>query len=319
MKAAVLHEIGGTPRFEEVPEPVPAEGEEIVEVTAASLNAVDRSLAAGTHYARPAELPAGVGIVGVGRLGDGTRVLFGSTAGTMAERVAVRREHTFTLPDSVDDATAAALQNPGLSAWLSLNWRARPTEGGTVLILGATGVTGQLCARLAHRAGAGRVIAAGRNTTVLDRLVADGAADATLRLDGTDADITAAIRAELPDGGFDLVVDYLWGHPTELLLAAIGRHDLIPRGVRTRLLQVGEMAGPDLTLPAAVLRSAGLEIIGVGSGTFPPVDTVMTGLKELLDLVADGALRLDVTRVPLSEVAGWWHRDQAGSRTVFVP
>ena len=79
------------------------------------------------------------------------------------------------------------------------------------------------------------------------------------------------------------------------------------------------MAGPTITLPAAVLRSAGLEVIGVGSGTFPPVETIMTGLRELLDGVAGGTLRLDVTRVPLAEVADWWHRDHAGRRTVFVP
>jgi NADPH:quinone reductase-like Zn-dependent oxidoreductase len=316
VKAAVLHEIGGTPRYEDVPEPVLSEGEELVEVTAAPVNAVDRALAAGTHYAGLGELPARVGIVGVGRLGDGTRVLFGSRGGTMAERVAVSREHVYELPDGVDDAVAAALQNPGLSAWLSLFWRATPTAGGTVLVLGATGVTGQLCVQLARRAGAGRVVAAGRNAAVLDRLAADGHADATIRLDGGDAEVVAALKAEAP---FDLVVDYLWGRPTELLLAAIERHDLIPREVRTRLLAVGEMAGPTITLPAAVLRSAGLEVIGVGSGTFPPVETIMTGLGELLSDVADGRLRLDVTRVPLAEVAGWWHRDHAGSRTVFVP
>src|SRR2546430_11594535 len=59
--------------------------------------------------------------------------------------------------------TAAALPNPALSAWLSLIWRAQLQPGETVLILGATGVAGQLAVQIAKHLGAERVVAAGRN------------------------------------------------------------------------------------------------------------------------------------------------------------
>jgi hypothetical protein len=57
------------------------------------------------------------------------------------------------------------------------------------------------------------------------------------------------------DRGFQVVIDYAWGHPAEVFLAAITRKEfaVIPR--ETRLLQVGEGAGPTILLAAAALPS----------------------------------------------------------------
>src|SRR5690242_20090730 len=139
MNAAVLHTLGRPPRFESFPDPVPGDGEVMVQVSAASLKPVDRAMAAGTHYASPRDLPVICGVDGVGRLADGTRVFFGvrrKPYGSMAERAAVSRALCFPVPDNLDDATAAALPNPALSSWLPLTWRAQLAAGETVLILG---------------------------------------------------------------------------------------------------------------------------------------------------------------------------------------
>jgi NADPH2:quinone reductase len=138
----------------------------VVRVRAASLKAVDRQMAGGSHYASPRELPAVCGIDGVGELDDGTRVFFGGPRrpfGAMAERTVAPRAFCFPVPSGIDDETAAALPNPGVSAWLSLTHRAKLAPGETVLILGATGVTGQLAVQIAKLLGAKRVIGAGRN------------------------------------------------------------------------------------------------------------------------------------------------------------
>ena len=66
------------------------------------------------------------------------------------------------------------------------------------------------------------------------------------------------------DGGYDVVLDYLWGRPTEALVAALTGHDVTAESRRTRLIQIGEMAGPIIKLPAAALRSSGLEVMGSG-------------------------------------------------------
>lgn len=82
--AAVLHGIGKTPRYELFPAPVAGDGEAVATVTAAALKPSDRLMANGVHYA-PTTFPQVVGLDGVGRLPDGTRVAFlppsGRTAG----------------------------------------------------------------------------------------------------------------------------------------------------------------------------------------------------------------------------------------------
>jgi NADPH2:quinone reductase len=141
MKAAVLHALGETPRYEEFAEPTPDRDEALVSVRAASLKSSDKMMADGSHYDSLRQLPAVVGLDGVGVL-DGTRVYCGGPRppfGTMAERTVVPRAFCMPVPDAVDDLTAAALPNPAMSSWLALLWRARLEPGETVLILGATG------------------------------------------------------------------------------------------------------------------------------------------------------------------------------------
>src|SRR5262245_51992750 len=260
MKAAVLRTLGQPPRFEEFPDPKPSEGEVIVHVKAASLKNIDKMMASGSHYESHRELPVVCGLDGVGHLDDGTRVFCGGARppyGMMAERVVVSRAWCLPVPEEIDDVTAAALPNPALSAWLSLVWRAQLRPGETVLILGATGVAGQLAVQIARHLGAERVVAAGRNRRVLATLQGLGA-DATLPLDLSDQELTGAFVREAGSKGFDIVLDYVWGHPTEVLLEALTRHDLKIAASRTRLVEIGEMAGPTIALPAAVLRSSGL-------------------------------------------------------------
>src|SRR5215472_6823210 len=157
MRAAVLHQIGQSPRLEKFTEPVAEENEVLVTVLAASLKPVDKQLAAGTHFASPREFPVICGTDGVGRLPGGSRVFFGGPRrpyGSFAERTVVRLEQCFPIPDNLDDATAAAVPSPGVSAWLCLSHRAELRPGETVLILGATGVTGRLAVQIAKILGA---------------------------------------------------------------------------------------------------------------------------------------------------------------------
>jgi NADPH:quinone reductase-like Zn-dependent oxidoreductase len=322
MNAAVLHALNESPSFEQFSEPVAEENEVIIHVRAAALKPVDKQMASGSHYAAYRELPVVCGTDGVGSLDDGTRVFFArprSPYGSMAQRTIVSASHIFPILDNIDDDVAAAIVNPGLSAWGALAWRAQLTAGETVLILGATGVTGKLAVQTAKLLGAGRVIAAGRNEKVLSRLQELGA-DTAIRLDKTDQDLTETFAREAGDGGFDVIIDYLWGPPTEAVLAAIARRDLDPTSSRVRLIEVGESAGPTISLPAATLRSSKLEIVGAGSGNAPVSPEIwLEAIHRLMSNVASGKLRIDTERVPLCEVEHAWQRDQHGSRTVIVP
>jgi NADPH:quinone reductase-like Zn-dependent oxidoreductase len=322
MKAAVLHAFNESPRFERFPDPVAEGSEVIVQVRAAALKPVDKQMASGSHYAAFRELPVVCGTDGVGSLDDGTRVFFAvprSPYGSMAQRAIVSSSHCFPIPDDIDDDVAAAVVNPGLSAWGALAWRAQLTAGETVLILGATGVTGKLAVQTAKLLGAGRVIAAGRNAQILDTL-RDLGADATIRLDAPAQDLTETFAREAGDAGFNVIIDYLWGAPTEALLAAITRREWTSASSRIRLIEVGESAAPTLSLAAAALRSSRLEILGAGSGNAPASpEAWLEAVRQLLSSVASGKLRIDTERVPLREVEDAWQRDQHGWRTVIIP
>lgn len=322
MNAAVLHTVNQPPRFEQFPEPVAEENEVIVHVLAAALKPIDKQMASGSHYAAYGKLPVVCGTDGVGRLDDGTRVFFGGPRppyGSLAERTVVSRVRCFPIPDNVNDDIAAAVVNPGLSAWGALVWRAQLAPGETVLILGATGVTGKLAIQMAKLLGAGRVIAAGRNEQVLNTLH-DLGADATIRLGKPGLDLTEAFAREAGDTGFDVIIDYLWGPTTEALVAAIARKDLKSASSRVRLVEVGESAGPTISLAAAVLRSSRLEILGAGSGNAAASPEMwIEAVRQLMSNVVGGALRIDTERVPLDEVENAWHQEQRGRRAVIIP
>lgn len=320
MKAAVLHELGGVPRYEEFAEPLAGADEVLVRVQAAALKPIDRQLARGTHYASPRELPVVCGMDGVGKLEDGARVFFAATRrpfGTMAERTVARREFCFPVSSRIDDMTAAALPNPGVSAWLTLTQRAKLVAGETVLILGATGVTGQLAVQIAKLLGAKCIVGAGRNQRRLARLRELGA-DATIQIDQSPESLKEAFAREAGEGGFDVIIDYLWGRPTEALLAAITRPEFARVTKEMRLVQVGESAGATIALPAAVLRSTALTILGTAG--FPSPAILAEAMEQVLRRGVRGELRIETERVALAEIEGAWGRkEESGRRIVVIP
>lgn len=319
MYAAVLHTLGQLPRYEQFPEPVAGANEVIVQVHAASLKSVDKQMASGAHYASPRQLPVVCGSDGVGHLSDGQRVFFGGARppyGSMAEQAVVPRAFTFPIPEKLDDATAAALPNPGISAWLSLAYRAKLAPGENVLILGATGVTGKLATRIAKLLGAGRVVAAGRNQEALSTLLKRGA-DATIRLDVPAKELTEVFAAQAGESGFQVVIDYLWGGPAEALLAALTRKEFAVIKSETRFVQAGESAGATISLPAAVLRSAAVTILGTAG--IPPRNILADTFEKVMAHGANGDLHVDIERVPLAEIESAWKRETRGSRLVVIP
>lgn len=319
MDAAVLHSLGKPPRCESFPEPAPQDGEVLVHVHAAALKPVDKQLASGSHYASTQALPFVCGTDGVGHLDDGRRVFFGGTRppfGAMAERTVVPRAFTFSVPDGVSDEVAAAVPNPGVSAWLSLAFRAKLAAGDNVLILGATGVTGKLATRIAKLLGAARVVAAGRNSEVLSTLPKLGA-DAILNLDASDNELTEALVREAGEAGFQVVIDYVWGRPAEAFLNAVTRKEFAAIGSETRYVQVGESAGATISLPAAVLRSVPLTIMGTAG--IPPREILFDALQQVMARAASGELQIETVRVPLAEIEDAWQRDQRGRRFIVFP
>ena len=293
-------------------------------VEASALTNLTRALISGKHYAsRELTLPAVPGVDGVARLDDGRRVYTGAVApyGMMAERTLISAHGLVELPDGVDAVTAAAVPNPGISAWAALEFAAAVQPGQNVLVLGATGVTGSMAVQLAKSVfGAGRVTVTGRNDSRLQWLRTVGA-DESINLGDDDvSEQISALHAERP---FDAVLDYLWGEPAAKALGALAISHPSAHYHRTRFIQIGSMAGAEIELPAAVLRSTGITMSGVGIGSVPPevLGRIRTeALPRLFDMVADGSIALRTLARPLAEVSDAWSTaEPSGTRVVLTP
>jgi NADPH:quinone reductase-like Zn-dependent oxidoreductase len=320
MNAAVIHAFDSPPRYTTFADPVAQDGELLVTVAAAALHPIVKSRASGKHYSSGGELPFIPGVDGVGRLSDGSRVYFGvarSPYGSFSEMAIAASWLYVPLPDTLDDATAAGIANPAMSSWVALMERAKFVAGETVLILGATGVAGQLAVQIAKRKGAKRIIAAGRNPQALAELKALGA-DAVISLDQPDDALIAAFRAEWAVAGVDVVLDYLWGHPAECLLQTITQKGLKTSTSRIRYIQIGSIAGDPISLSSAILRSSGLEMLGSGFGS-ASMDQIKLAIAEFFQLSARDPFQFRIKTLPLSEVEAHWDDAGSGERLVFVP
>jgi NADPH:quinone reductase-like Zn-dependent oxidoreductase len=312
VNAAVLHEHGKAPRYGPFEDPEPQDGAVVVDVAAAGLHHLDPLKASGNFYMGPPPLPSAVGTDGVGRLEDGRRVYFDETVapfGSMAERALARETALFDVDDAIDDVTAAALGNTGLGAWLAVSWRSGLQAGDTVLVLGC-GAFGSLALQVAKLHGAGRVVAADRGGKRLERMLERGA-DAVVALDAED-DLAAAFR-KAADGDLDVTIDTLWGAPATAAIQAAGRH--------ARHVQVGQLAGLEITLPAPAVRSVSLDLRGF-SIAHPPPDVRQEGFLDLTRHVAAGDIAVDVEAVPLEQVESAWERQRQArgdAKLVLVP
>ena len=324
MKAAVVEDWGQAPKYADFPEPIARDGAVVATVEASALTNLTRGLMSGKHYAsREIHLPAVPGVDGVARLDDGRRVYTGALApyGMMAQRTLISAHGALELPEQVDSVTAAAVPNPGMSAWMALDYGARVTPGDHVLVLGATGVTGSIAVQLAKSVfGAGCVVVAGRDTERLDWLGTVGA-DEVIGL--RDEDLEARVRQLHAQRPFDAVLDYLWGQPAETVLGALSSSHPAAHFHSTRFVQIGSMAGPTMNLPAGVLRGTGIVLSGVGIGSVPPEVLGRTRndhLPRLFDMVATEALELRTQSRSLSDVETvWTTAEPSGTRVVLVP
>lgn len=320
MNAAVVSSFDAPPRYSEFADPVATNDEVLVKVSAVGLHRVVKALASGSHYGSTDLLPFIPGVDGVGRLPDGSRVYFGMSRppfGTFAERCISRRAMCLALPDSLDDTTAAAMMNPGMSSWAALKGREQFVAGESILILGATGISGQLAVQIANRLGAKRIVAAGRNSEVLQGLLQKGA-DSVISLKQEPDALVAAFREEWAKDKIDIVLDYLWGEPAEGVLEAISQKGLQHAASRIRYVQIGSSAGPDITLPAATLRSSGLELLGSGFGSVS-MKKIFEVLAEFIQEAARQPFEIKTLAVPLREVEARWNAPDDGKRLVFRP
>jgi NADPH:quinone reductase-like Zn-dependent oxidoreductase len=207
MKAAV-HRCYGSPdviRLEEVEKPSPADGEVLVRIRAASVNALDwRSLRGepyvmrlGGGFGSPQNVRLGhdyAGVVeavgkNVTRFKPGDEVFGGTSRGTLAEYVSVRAEGMIVpKPANLTFEEAAAIPVGAITALQALRDGARVQAGQKVLINGASGAVGTFAVQIAKALGADVTgVCSTKNIEMVRALGADRVVDYT-REDFTESD-----------------------------------------------------------------------------------------------------------------------------------
>ena len=322
MKAAVVFHPGDMPKYADFAAPkVQNENELLITVKASAIKNLDKMRASGKHYSTQNEAWAAkvVGGDGVGLLEDGTRVYGIGVGGMIAEKAILQKNRIVKLPEHLDNATAAALPNAVMGSAMALRFRGNLQKGETVLINGATGVTGKIAVQLAKYYGAKKVIVTGRNQQSLEALLLLGA-DEIISLSQDDAAFVSKIKAVHQQNAIAVVVDYLWGPSAELILSALKGNGGFSN--RTRYITVGGITGDTITLSSSILRGTDIQISGSGLGSWTPEEMkllISEILPEAFQLAADGKLKIETVTVCLAEIEqAWQAKIDSGMRLVVL-
>jgi len=284
LRAFAVRQFGETGSVEDLPKPEAQEGEVLVRVRAAGVNAMDPILTTGLYkemmehrlplipgldFSGTVEaVGSGVEGLGVGDevFGRSTKPYFGE--GTFAEFMTTPTDGLARKPASLSHTDAAALATAGTTA-IALVDAVGLRSGETVVIVGAGGGVRSYATELAARTGA-RVIAVTRSDYA-DHVREFGAGEV---IDYAAGDVAEQIRAMAPDG-VDAIIDLHSDRDTLLGIAATARLG-------------GRIASPLNAVDADALTELGLTGSNVNAATEP--------VGELGDLVARGELRVPVTR-----------------------
>ena len=317
MRAAVVRAVGEPPAVEEVPSPERPPGSALIRVEAAALNPVELHISRGYFFEGPPELPYVPGVEAVGVVEEGESLAPGTRVrveiihpgygrdGAVAELVAApeepddsdRRSQAMAFPvgDGIDPVAGAALGSSAYTALMLFDRAARAgarVVGGSVLVVAATGAVGRCAVQNARRLGAARVVAAGRDAAALERTRELGA-DAVLGLGGDD--LAERLREEAGEGGFDLVLEPLWGEPARAAMAALGAGGV--------LVNFGQVAGATAELPSLPLRNPGVVLAGHSGAWTTPAQR-----REGFERVHQLGLTLDTEEFALDDIGAAWQR-----------
>jgi zinc-binding alcohol dehydrogenase/oxidoreductase len=309
MKAIRIHENGGPDvlRYEDVPDPVPRDGEVLVELRAASLNHLDLWIRKGLpSVPKPRILGAdGAGVIAgtdtrvvinPGIVSDGKIHIVGETMdGTHAEFIAVPRDYLHPIPDSLSFEEAAAFPLVFMTAYRMLVTRAQLQEGEWVLIWGIGGGVAMAALAIAKSLGAQVAVTSSSD----EKLARARALGADLGINHATGDVVAAVKAAT-GGGAHVIVDDVG--------EATWKRTLESARAEARIVVCGATTGPNP--PAALHRLWWKQLSILGSSMGTPRD-----FKGAFDLVATGRARPVVDRVyPLAGARAAHERLEAGEQ-----
>lgn len=297
MRAAVMRRAGGPEvlRVEQIPEPVPAAGESVIDVVLAGVNYDDVQRRSGDE---PQPLPAVLGVEVVGRRrSDGRRVAaFLRQGGGYAQVAVAKNAHIVELPAVIDDRQAIGLLEQGSTGYGALTLAGRLSAGESVAVSAAAGGVGHLTIQLAVALGASTVIGIASTPEKRDVVMSLGADSA---LDPAGSRLAERLL-DVSGGGVDLFVDSVGGDVARAAVAG-----LAPFG---RLVCIGWHGGAPVTpsVPELMERSVGCSGFWMRHvvDDRPMLDAI---LDRLFHLAAQGRLVARIDRVVSLDEVGSAH------------
>jgi NADPH2:quinone reductase len=294
VKAIQIQEFGGPEKLElvELPDPVPGEGEVVVEIARAGVNFADTH-ATQNDYLAEQSLPLVPGAEIAGRTADGRRVAALLGSGGYAQKAVVPESLLVPLPDEVDDDQAAAMLLQGLTALALVKRCARIEPGESLVIEAAAGGTGTLAIQIGKQAGA-KVIALASSEEkrgLCEQLGAD------VTVDSRAEDLATAIREANGGERVDAVLHMSGGDAFDAEMSV-----LAPLG---RMVVFGIASREQRDVSTAALLRGSKSVIGFWLvHLLARPDLAVPLIGELVGAVAAGELRATVGGVyPLSDAA----------------
>ena len=285
--------------IEDVPPPMPAKGEVLIDVRATAVNYADALLVAGRYQTKP-PLPFSPGLEtagvvaacgeGVTRFAPGDRVMAVLAHGGLAGQAAAPEAETFAIPDGMSFEEAGAFPIAYISSHVAIRWQGRLEPGETLLVLGAAGGVGLTAVEIGKAMGA-RVIA-GASTAEKLAVARNRGAD-----DGVNyaaEHLTERVMALTGGKGADVCFDPVGGELFDAALSALGWGG--------RILLVGFVGGVP-QIPANRLLVKHRAALGSSLRYFRwhAPDKLRRSVEELVRWYGEGKLRPLVThRLPLS-------------------
>jgi NADPH:quinone reductase len=242
MRAIQITEFGGPEVLKpvELPTPEPGPEEVLIRVRRAGVNFADTHTR-NDSYVRKATLPLVPGGEVAGTverapagsgLSEGQPVIALTGLGGYAEYASAPCEHTFAIPEDVDDGTALALLIQGTTAWHLYRTAGRVGAGESVVVHSAAGGVGSLAVQLGHPLGAGRVIAVASSPEKRELALGLGA---DVAVDSDPAGLTERLVEANAGSEVDVVFDMAGGETFERsyrALAHFGR--IVVCGISSR-------------------------------------------------------------------------------------
>ncbi|WP_156727679.1 NAD(P)H-quinone oxidoreductase [Streptomyces apocyni] len=306
MYAITIPEPGGPEAlvWAEVPDPVPGEGEVLVDVAASAVNRADLLQRQGFYDPPPGSSPypglecsgriaeIGPGVSGW-QVGDEVCALL--VGGGYAEKVAVPAGQLLPLPENVDLVTAAALPEVTSTIWSNIFMISHLRPGETLLVHGGASGIGTMAIQLAKAVGATVAVTAGGKEKL--RRCAELGAD--ILIDYREQDFVEEIRQATDGAGADVILDIMGAKYLDRNVKALA--------VNGRLAIIGLQGGVkgELNLAALLGKRAAITATSLRGRPQEEKAAIVAAVREhVWPLIGAGRVRPVIDRtVPMSEAA----------------